>query len=288
MAAVAFAPRLLAGVTYREASGPPGASPRCCLTSARAYCGLSPGQGVSQCPSRGQSRRLLAVRAETAAAKFKDHGEAAYFKDSSPIATLDLKKCKKLAKKISKQRKALYEIAEMVPMTPGILENMVKELDKASAVLNQQIEKLKDQEEKSSSSSSSEDNVEAGMPAETDAAVVLARMRLERAEVASPATAGVGRPVCAMSIEDSIPSTSGRVFVCQGSACMKRGAGAVLDSVNSSQAVQSGAVRVVACKCLGKCKQGAAIRVKAGAEKPEVVTRIGTEHVDELFEYKFS
>lgn len=56
-------------------------------------------------------------------------------------------------------------------------------------------------------------------------------------------------------------TTTGRVLVCQGKACMRKGALQVLQAASHATAAAPG-VEVLPCKCLGKCKQGPAMRVR--------------------------
>ncbi|GFR52803.1 hypothetical protein Agub_g15425, partial [Astrephomene gubernaculifera] len=54
----------------------------------------------------------------------------------------------------------------------------------------------------------------------------------------------------------------GRVMVCTGSKCQRRGAAGVLRAANAL-AGGNPAIQVAPCKCLGKCSAGAALRVKS-------------------------
>lgn len=63
-----------------------------------------------------------------------------------------------------------------------------------------------------------------------------------------------------------------RVEVCQGKSCAKRGAVDLLRQASAAGAGVPG-VQVSGCKCLGKCKQGPAVRVRAGRERPTVLTQ---------------
>lgn len=56
-------------------------------------------------------------------------------------------------------------------------------------------------------------------------------------------------------------AAAGRVLVCQGKACVRKGALQVLQAVSHVTAASPG-IEVLPCKCLGKCKQGPAMRVR--------------------------
>lgn len=64
-----------------------------------------------------------------------------------------------------------------------------------------------------------------------------------------------------------------RVNVCQGKSCAKRGAADLLAQAAAAGAGQPG-VQVSGCKCLGKCKKAPAVRVRAGRERPTILTQV--------------
>lgn len=64
-----------------------------------------------------------------------------------------------------------------------------------------------------------------------------------------------------------------RVEVCQAKSCAKRGAADLLRQASAAGAGQPG-VQVSGCKCLGKCKKAPAVRVRAGHERPTVLTQV--------------
>lgn len=68
-----------------------------------------------------------------------------------------------------------------------------------------------------------------------------------------------------------MPPPAARVAVCQGKSCAKRGAVELLQQATSATSGVPG-VQVAPCKCLGKCKQGPAVRVRTGKEKPVMLT----------------
>lgn len=57
-------------------------------------------------------------------------------------------------------------------------------------------------------------------------------------------------------------SAAGKIMVCTGSKCQRKGAAGVMAAVTAVVGDSAG-IEVVGCKCLGKCSLGAAIRVKA-------------------------
>lgn len=80
---------------------------------------------------------------------------------------------------------------------------------------------------------------------------------------------------------------SGRVMVCQGSKCRGKGALDVLHAV-SALSTNSPGIEVLPCKCLGKCKQGAAMRVRTEGQKDEVYTELTPQQLPAIFDAHFS
>jgi (2Fe-2S) ferredoxin len=79
-------------------------------------------------------------------------------------------------------------------------------------------------------------------------------------------------------------TTTGRVLVCQGKACMRKGALQVLQAASHATAA-SPEVEVLPCKCLGKCKQGPAMRIRTEQqERSSLVTEIEPLEVPELLD----
>ena len=66
------------------------------------------------------------------------------------------------------------------------------------------------------------------------------------------------------------------VEVCQGKACMKRGAAAVLAGLEEALGGDAG-VFVGACKCLDQCKKGPNLRVRTAGEKPVIAVGMPPE-----------
>lgn len=64
-----------------------------------------------------------------------------------------------------------------------------------------------------------------------------------------------------------------RVNVCQGKSCAKRGAAELLRQASAAGGGRPG-LQVSACKCLGECKRGPAVRVRTGRERPTVLTKV--------------
>jgi (2Fe-2S) ferredoxin len=86
----------------------------------------------------------------------------------------------------------------------------------------------------------------------------------------------------------------GRVLVCQGSKCRAKGALDVLQAVShltsGSSSSSGGNVEVLPCKCLGKCKEGAVVRVKlAGVAAPacSVYTCVEPQQVPAMLDAHF-
>jgi (2Fe-2S) ferredoxin len=80
--------------------------------------------------------------------------------------------------------------------------------------------------------------------------------------------------------------TAGRVVVCQGSKCLAKGGLAVLQEV-SKVTSNSPDIEVLPCKCLGKCKQGAALRVKTANGTTALYTQVEAERVREVVDHHF-
>lgn len=79
-------------------------------------------------------------------------------------------------------------------------------------------------------------------------------------------------------------TTTGRVLVCQGKACMRKGALQVLQAASHATAAAPG-VEVLPCKCLGKCKQGAAMRVRTEQQqRSTLVTELDPLEVPEILD----
>lgn len=79
-------------------------------------------------------------------------------------------------------------------------------------------------------------------------------------------------------------TTTGRVLVCQGKACMRKGALQVLQTVSHATAAAPG-VEVLPCKCLGKCKQAPAMRVRTDQQlKSSLVTEVEPLEVPEILD----
>ncbi len=80
----------------------------------------------------------------------------------------------------------------------------------------------------------------------------------------------------------------GRVLVCQGGKCQAKGALGVLQAVSAVAAGADSAVQVLPCKCLGKCKEGAVVRVKQdGVAKCAVYTQLEPAHVPGILDSHF-
>jgi NADH:ubiquinone oxidoreductase subunit E len=79
-------------------------------------------------------------------------------------------------------------------------------------------------------------------------------------------------------------TTTGRVLVCQGKACMRKGALQVLQAASHATAAAPG-VEVLPCKCLGKCKQAPAMRVRTDQQlQSSLVTEVEALEVPEILE----
>lgn len=78
---------------------------------------------------------------------------------------------------------------------------------------------------------------------------------------------------------------AGRVLVCQGKACMRRGALQVLQAASHAAAASPG-LEVLPCKCLGKCKAAPAVRVRSEAQpRSAVFTEVAPLEVPDILDH---
>lgn len=231
-------------------------------------------------------------------AAFADESHRAFYEAHAPLSDLSHKKATKLAKKLRKQRENLFKLAASVPLNGDALNGMVAELDRAHADV---LARAQEREDSSSSSSDGEEkdmrlaldaarDCEVAEPAghvdDTDASLLVDKLRSQKKACSSSSTGGGFGHVCAMSVEERVRGPPSKVFVCEGKCCARKGAGAVRAAVEASDWAANGEVTVVSTGCLGKCKKGAAIRIKAGAGRPELITRIDESQVDDVLEFK--
>lgn len=72
------------------------------------------------------------------------------------------------------------------------------------------------------------------------------------------------------------PSTSGRVVVCAGKKCARRGS---LRTLEEMQLLTEGTgVVVVGCPCMGRCGRGPNATVRVAGAPPQCFTGVGPEH----------
>ena len=241
--------------------------------------------------NRAARRQILAVRtrAGAAAVEFADNSHMAFY-EQQPNQALDMgmKHARKLAKKIGKQKKSLEKISAAIQLAPSVLQPMLAELDSALEQVQERVAQLEKESgiEPDSSSSDSSDDDRTNKQDETDAALIAGRLEERRRaqdETAACSSAVIG----AMSVETRPSTPEGRFFVCQGKHCMKRGGEAVLQAVSSRAAMIGEQIQVTPTGCLGQCKKGSCMRVKSGNRKPEFISRIGDEHINDIFEYAF-
>lgn len=142
----------------------------------------------------------------------------------------------------------------------------------------------------SSSSSSSSDSDSCGKSKARAVVVDHRQQQLNQRQTSS--TAVLDRSL-AFTQQDSacVPATTGRVAVCMGGACRKRGAGTLLAAFSEAAAVAGPAaagVEVTSCKCLGKCKMGPAVELEApGAEAPALHLGVDDLVVPDLWDSYF-
>lgn len=78
----------------------------------------------------------------------------------------------------------------------------------------------------------------------------------------------------------------GRVMVCTGSKCQRKGAQQVLEAV-SALADGNTNIEVVPCKCVGKCSAGAALRVRPQGQACATYTQVRPAQLRDMFEEHF-
>lgn len=238
------------------------------------------------------SRRHTLTRTRTGAAsavEFADNSHLAFYEQQQPSLSLDMgmKSARKLAKKIGKQKKSLTKLASAIQLSSSALQPVLAELDSALEQVQERVAQLEKEagiDSDSSSSDSSDDERTTEKQDETDAARIAGRLE-ERRNVQEGTSACASAVVGAMSVETRPETPEGRFFVCQGKHCKKRGGEAVLEAVSSRAAMLGDSVQVTPTGCLGQCKKGSCLRVNSGKNKPEFISRIDTEHVDDIFEY---
>ncbi|WIA10631.1 hypothetical protein OEZ85_010813 [Tetradesmus obliquus] len=82
-------------------------------------------------------------------------------------------------------------------------------------------------------------------------------------------------------------NATGRILVCQGKACMNKGALGVLQAASHAAAASPG-IEVLPCKCLGKCKQGPALRMRTQQPGCTLLTQVSPLEVPEAVDAVFS
>lgn len=236
--------------------------------------------------------RLAGARAGTS---YADASHSLYYYEG-PIA--GAKKLKSLAKKMKRNANALQalstqltEVASGVPVTTSSGPSGASELLPQLQAMQREFLLLCDaaiSELDSSSSSSSSDS---------DCRLVLkARRRASSVSLSQPLAPGqptlrptaADRPFASSSGRSpQVYPGSGVVTVCQGGACRKRGADALLQAF-AEAALDSPTVEVAGCKCLGRCKAGAMVRLDAdGAEAGALHHACTTAQVPDLLDAYF-
>lgn len=138
------------------------------------------------------------------------------------------KRAKQLRKKIDKSVASLRAASATLDAPPEVLHELTRMQQSLLAMLEERASTLATEED----SSSSEDDEP--------------RPNSTLDQVMQPVTTG----------------STGRVLVCTGKDCSKRGAEHVLAAFEQAAESTSPDVQVIACKCLGKCKQAPAARIK--------------------------
>ncbi len=171
-----------------------------------------------------------------------------FYQSPRPVS----KRVRQLRKKIDRSVAALRDASAAMNAPPEMQAELERMRQELMGLLEARQEAMVDEDSSSSSSSSSSSEDDEAMMIKDQSTSTLD-------QIMQPVTTG----------------TAGRVLVCTGKDCTKRGA---TDVLAAFEAAASPDVKVIACKCLGKCKQAPAARVKVqGASGSALHTRIRPE-----------
>lgn len=193
----------------------------------------------------------------------------------SEVACGGLKKeTKKLAKTLKTHRKRLESMLASAVTSPQAasqlqLQAVLAEMSQLQDAL-QSVRALQEQIQVSSDSSDSDSDSDReegyNQRRKAKAAMRVSSMVLSGAAVS---TAVLESPAVDQGMPDitqQLPppqqySNTGRILVCQGKACMSKGALPILQAASHAASASPG-IEIIPCKCLGKCKQGPAMRLR--------------------------
>lgn len=205
------------------------------------------------------------------------------------------KQTKKLAKTLKTHRKRLETMLASAVTSPQEtsqmqLQAVLAEMAQLQDAL-QSIRALQEQHDSSDSDSDSDGEHEHRRRPRQSMAIGRANMVVAAAAVSSrvlePPPVDQEMP----DITQQLPppqqySTTGRILVCQGKACMAKGGLQVIQAA-SHAAAGSTSIEVIPCKCLGKCKQGPAMRLRGEQPGCTLLTQVSPLEVPEAVEQVF-
>lgn len=210
------------------------------------------------------------------------------------------KQTKKLAKTLKTHRKRLESMLASAVTSPEAtsqlqLQAVLQEMAQLQDAL-QSIRSLQEQQaqclESSSSDSDSECESEPRIKRYNAAGV-------SRSSMVVAAAAACSIVLEPPAVDEELPSVvqqlpppqplegKGRILVCQGKACMGKGALQVLQAASHATAASPG-IDVIPCKCLGKCKQGPAVRLRNEQPGCTLLTQVSPLEVSDAVQQAFS
>eukprot|EP00879_Flechtneria_rotunda_P000193 GHRR01000265.1.p1 GENE.GHRR01000265.1~~GHRR01000265.1.p1 ORF type:complete len:262 (+),score=39.38 GHRR01000265.1:189-974(+) len=213
------------------------------------------------------------------------------------------KETKRLAKTLKAHRKRLESILVVEPASPVLaytdtqMQAVLSEIDQLRSALRS-IQNLQANLEKAASSSSESSDSEDEAPCNNRVARRAATSSSSRPTIGSRSSMVIAAsklclevPQIATAQQHQVDITqqppqhhtaAGCILVCQGKACMRKGGLQVLQAA-SHAASKSPALEVLPCKCLGKCKQGPAMRMRTDQEPGcPIVTDVDASVVPDL------
>lgn len=207
-----------------------------------------------------------------------------------PVCSLRKEK-KKLAKTLKAHRKRLERIlnaAEAVSSTAALAE-IYTELKRVRELLAEAgVGKLTATLNADSSSSDSSDS-DCDKPHKQSITHHTPEPGFARASVNSLlAVADLQVPDLLEDLEPPVSyQTSGRIVVCQGSKCRARGATDLLRAASHLTSSSPG-IEVIPCKCMGKCAQAPAMRVRASDSGAALVGGVTQAELPAILDQHFS
>lgn len=181
------------------------------------------------------------------------------------------KQQKKLAKALKTHRRRLEQVLNTVPdsISHAALRDIVAELQNMNSHLERLTTYTATMVAVDGSSSGPISDADTRIRSSQLAAELLSQLELPNLDDPAPEYVGTGR-----------------VLVCQGSKCQREGALGVLQTVSALTRASDG-IDVLPCKCLGKCKQGAAMSVKKEGSRPAVYTQVKPSEVQSMLSSNF-